>query len=157
MVSLDTKTSEGTTTTVAVPFISAGVPTGLIALRAENAGETPEFDPAVVETLGKLGAYYLESLDFGRISNGTGPIAINPGDLTSRQLTILEHIEDGLVNLEIAKILMLSESTIRQETVKIYKSLGVGNRQEAVKKARALGLLPKRSLTPPPPHELRVS
>jgi ATP/maltotriose-dependent transcriptional regulator MalT len=39
---------------------------------------------------------------------------------------------------------MLSESTIRQETVKIYRSLGVGDRLEAVKKAKVLGLLPKR-------------
>jgi ATP/maltotriose-dependent transcriptional regulator MalT len=56
----------------------------------------------------------------------------------------LSHIELGHVNLEIAKVLMLSESTIRQETVKIYRALGVGNRQEAVRKAKALGLLPKR-------------
>lgn len=154
MVVLESSSPSGTTTTVAVPFISNGVPTGLLALRAENAGETPIFPESVVETLGKLGAFYLETLDFGRITNGTGPIVVNPGDLSSRQLTILGHIEDGLVNLEIAKILMLSESTIRQETVKIYKALGVGNRQEAVKKARALGLLPKRSLTPPPQLEL---
>jgi DNA-binding CsgD family transcriptional regulator len=151
MVVKDTSSATGTTRTIAVPFISNGVPTGLLALRAENAGEIPAFPASVVTALGKLGAFYLETLDFGRISNGTGPIAVNPDDLTSRQLTILGHIEDGLVNLEIAKILMLSESTIRQETVKIYKALGVGNRQEAVKKARALGLLPKRSLTPPPP------
>jgi DNA-binding NarL/FixJ family response regulator len=62
------------------------------------------------------------------------------------QLIILSRIQDGLVNLEIAKDLMLSESTIRQETVRIYRALGVGNRQEAVKKARALGLLPKVSI-----------
>jgi LuxR family maltose regulon positive regulatory protein len=93
----------------------------------------------------KLGAFYLESLDFGNMSNGTGTISVNPEDLTTRQMSILGHIENGLVNLEIAKILMLSESTIRQETVRIYRALGVGNRQEAVKKARALGLLSKKS------------
>ena len=150
MVILETSNSEGTSAIIAVPFISNGIPTGLIALRTEKTGDTPAFSQEALEALQKLGAFYLQTLDFGRIGNGTGPIAINPGDLTSRQLTILEHIEDGLVNLEIAKILMLSESTIRQETVRIYRALGVGNRQEAVKKARALGLLSKRSLTPPP-------
>jgi DNA-binding NarL/FixJ family response regulator len=41
---------------------------------------------------------------------------------------------------------MLSESTIRQETVKIYKALGVSNRTEAASKAGALGLIPKQHL-----------
>lgn len=149
------ETASGVRSTVAVPLMSGGVPTGLLALRAENPGETPVFSDAVVELLGKLGAFYLETLDFGRISTATGPITAHPEDLTTRQISILGHIEDGLVNLEIAKILMLSESTIRQETVKIYRALGVGNRQEAVKAARALGLIPKRSLAsypPPPPN-----
>jgi DNA-binding NarL/FixJ family response regulator len=65
--------------------------------------------------------------------NGPGQVPASPEDLTGRQLRILSHIQDGLVNLEIAKELMLSESTIRQETVRIYRALGVGNRQEAVK------------------------
>jgi len=58
----------------------------------------------------------------------------------------LSNIQDGQVNLEIAKELMLSESTIRQETVRIYRALGVGNRQEAVKKAQSLGIIKKRPL-----------
>jgi DNA-binding NarL/FixJ family response regulator len=82
----------------------------------------------------KLGAFYLESLNLGNtMISGAGPAPASPEDLTARQLTILSHIQDGLVNLEIAKELMLSESTIRQETVRIYRALGVGNRQEAVK------------------------
>ena len=149
-----TTTPSGTTTTIAVPLISRGVPTGVVAMRAEDAGETPSFTPGIVEVLGKLGAYYLETLDFGRLGASTGPIPANPEDLTTRQITILGHIEDGLVNLEIAKLLMLSESTIRQETVKIYRALGVGNRQEAVKKARSLGILQKRAFTPPPPQPI---
>jgi ATP/maltotriose-dependent transcriptional regulator MalT len=48
--------------------------------------------------------------------------------------------------MEIAKELLLSESTIRQETVRIYRILGVGNRQDAVKRAQALGILSNSSL-----------
>jgi DNA-binding NarL/FixJ family response regulator len=84
------------------------------------------------------------------MSHGSGVNPASPEDLTSRQLTILGHIQNGLVNLEIAKELMLSESTIRQETVRIYRALGVGNRQEAAKKARALGIIGKKAL--PPEH-----
>jgi DNA-binding NarL/FixJ family response regulator len=94
----------------------------------------------------KLGAFYLESLDLGNtMASGSGPVPASPEDLSARQLTILGHIQDGLVNLEIAKELMLSESTIRQETVRIYRALGVGNRQEAVKRAQVLGILGKRA------------
>jgi DNA-binding NarL/FixJ family response regulator len=99
------------------------------------------------EVFSKLGAFYLESLDLGNSMNGGIRLApTSPEDLSARQLTILSHVQDGLVNLEIAKELMLSESTIRQETVRIYRALGVGNRQEAVKKARTLGLISKRPL-----------
>jgi DNA-binding NarL/FixJ family response regulator len=93
----------------------------------------------------KLGAFYLESLDLGNaLKTGAVPIPASPDDLSSRQITILRHIQDGLVNIEIAKVLMLSESTIRQETVRIYRALGVGDRKEAVKKALIVGVLTKR-------------
>jgi DNA-binding NarL/FixJ family response regulator len=80
------------------------------------------------------------------MNGGSGPTPASPEDLSDRQLKILSHVQDGQVNLEIAKELMLSESTIRQETVRIYRALGVGNRQEAVKKARSLGLIKKNPL-----------
>jgi DNA-binding CsgD family transcriptional regulator len=129
---------------LAVPFIANGVPRGLVALVLDDANFEVEFPKELAELISKLGAFYLDTLDFGNMTNGHTLAAVGPEDLTTRQLTILSHIETGLVNLEIAKILMLSESTIRQETVKIYRALGVGNRQEAVRKARSLGLLPKR-------------
>ena len=129
---------------LAVPFIANGVPRGLVALVIDDPAFSVDFPEELSILISKLGAFYLDTLDFGNASNGNALVAIGPEDLTTRQLNILTHIETGLVNLEIAKILMLSESTIRQETVKIYRALGVGNRQEAVKKAKALGLLPKR-------------
>lgn len=129
---------------LAVPFIANGVPRGLVALAIDDANFEVDFPKELADLISKLGAFYLDTLDFGNISNGKSLAAVGPEDLTTRQLNILNHIESGLVNLEIAKILMLSESTIRQETVKIYRALGVGNRQEAVKKARALGLLGRR-------------
>ena len=42
----------------------------------------------------------------------------------------------------IANEMILSESTIKQESVKIFRALGVGTRQQAVLKANTLGLLP---------------
>lgn len=134
----------GSLRVIVVPFVALGVPVGLLALSLDDLSFEPSFSPEIDGVISKLGAFYLDTLDFGNVSNGTGSIGVTPEDLTTRQLSILGHIENGLVNLEIAKILMLSESTIRQETVRIYRALGVGNRQEAVKKAKALGLLAKR-------------
>jgi DNA-binding CsgD family transcriptional regulator len=130
---------------LAVPFIANGVPRGLVALVIENDSFGVNFTDEIWTLVSKLGAFYLQTLDLSNITSGRALAAIGPEDLTSRQLLILTHIGSGLVNLEIAKILLLSESTIRQETVKIYRALGVGNRQEAVKKAKAFGLLPKMS------------
>jgi DNA-binding CsgD family transcriptional regulator len=130
---------------IAVPFVANGVPVGLASLVVEEMDYKINLADEMANLFLKLGAFYLEGLDFGNMSNGTGAISVNPEDLTTRQMSILGHIANELVNLEIAKILMLSESTIRQETVRIYRALGVGNRQEAVKKARALGLLTKKS------------
>ena len=62
--------------------------------------------------------------------------------LTDRQYEVLFGMATGKTNLQIAKEQNLSESAIKQETVKIYRSLGVKTRQQAVGKAKALGLLP---------------
>ena len=48
----------------------------------------------------------------------------------------------GKTNLVIANEMILSESTIKQESVKIFRALGVSTRQQAVLKAKTLGLLP---------------
>jgi DNA-binding CsgD family transcriptional regulator len=131
---------------VAIPFVSNSVPTGLMALVLDDLSLKMDFSVGIAEVFSKIGAFYLVTLDFGSVSTGSITEIKNIEDLTSRQLLILTHIDHNLVNLEIAKMLMLSESTIRQETVKIYRALGVSNRAEAASKARTLGLIPKRSL-----------
>jgi DNA-binding CsgD family transcriptional regulator len=131
---------------VAIALVSNGNPTGLMTLVLDEHSLKTDFSPRLGELFSKIGAFYLETLDFGSVSTSSIQATNTVEDLTSRQLLILTHIDHSLVNLEIAKLLMLSESTIRQETVKIYKALGVSNRAEAASKARALGLIPKRSL-----------
>jgi DNA-binding NarL/FixJ family response regulator len=49
----------------------------------------------------------------------------------------------GKTNLVIAQEMILSESSVKQESVKIFTAMGVGTRQQAVLKARTLWLLPK--------------
>ena len=129
---------------MAVPLIANGSPRGVVALILDQPDLKVDFPDEFFQMLSKLGSLYLDTLDYGQISPTESPAQAHPDDITARQLIILGHIQSGLVNGMIAKVLMLSESTIRQETVKIYRSLGVGDRLEAVKKAKVLGLLPKR-------------
>ena len=58
------------------------------------------------------------------------------GDLSARQREILEMVEEGLSNAQIAGRLYLSESTIKQHLRAVYKVLGVRNRTEAAKTMR---------------------
>jgi DNA-binding CsgD family transcriptional regulator len=46
-----------------------------------------------------------------------------------------------LTNAQISKRVGFSESTVRQETMVIYRYFGVGGRHEAVVQARARGML----------------
>jgi DNA-binding CsgD family transcriptional regulator len=135
-----------TLSVIAIPFVTNGVPVGLASVLVQEIDYKMQISTELEGLFAKLGAFYLESLDVGNMAQSTASLSVNPEALTARQMTILGHIDNGLVNIEIAQLLMLSESTIRQETVRIYRALGVGNRKEAAKKAKALGFLANRSL-----------
>lgn len=68
-----------------------------------------------------------------------------PSVLSERQSGILQLMAKGLTNAQIAKRIGFSESTVRQETMVIYRFFGVGGRQEAVRQAGLRGLLPGTS------------
>lgn len=68
-----------------------------------------------------------------------------PSVLTERQGGILQLMAKGLTNAQIAKRIGFSESTVRQETMVIYRFFGVGGRQEAVRQAGLRGMLPGTS------------
>lgn len=63
------------------------------------------------------------------------------GELTPRQREVLRHMSTGMTNGQIARILKFSESTVRQETMAIYRTLQVRGRAEAVQYAEEHGLL----------------
>lgn len=52
--------------------------------------------------------------------------------LTVRQEKILELLRDGMTNAEIAKQIGFSDSLVKQETILIYKKLGVSGRKDLV-------------------------
>jgi DNA-binding CsgD family transcriptional regulator len=125
----------------ALPMMRGEEPLGS-ALFCQRAKPAQEFDPKVNAAMSQVLGIWLQSMGLG---NGFNPNSKNtepnPQALTERQLKILELMSFGKTNAEIAQELILSESSIRQETVKIYRALGVGSRAEATKRAVHLGIL----------------
>ena len=76
------------------------------------------------------------------VSLGARPPATKEGDLTERQLAILRLIAEGKTNKAIGSRLGYSESTVRHETMRIFRLLGVASRSQAVTAGASRGLLP---------------
>lgn len=53
------------------------------------------------------------------------------GELTERQKIILRLMSEKKTNLEISELIGYSESTVRQETIRIFATIGVANRHDA--------------------------
>jgi DNA-binding CsgD family transcriptional regulator len=62
--------------------------------------------------------------------------------LTERQQQVLELIADGMTNAQIGKYVGFSESTVKQETMRVFRYLGVTDRRAAVQAAKLRTLLP---------------
>ena len=61
--------------------------------------------------------------------------------LTPRHIEVLEFVELGLSNKDIARRLHVAESTIKMHVSAIFKALEVTNRVQASKKAKLLGII----------------
>jgi DNA-binding CsgD family transcriptional regulator len=128
---------------VALPLAKTSVPVGaMLLVMAPEVASAPVSEP-VAHLLSKVGAFFIEvrprhSLQARATGNGNNH---RPEQLTTRQIAIIQLIGAGLTNGQIGKDLSLSESTIRQETIKIYKSLGVSGREQALIAAKKIGLV----------------
>ncbi len=62
--------------------------------------------------------------------------------LTERESEVLLHLSQKLSNKAIARDLNISALTVKKHTIHLYQKLGVNSRQQAVARARSLGILP---------------
>jgi DNA-binding CsgD family transcriptional regulator len=128
---------------VACVFLRGDVPVGVV-LRSSAQGSyvfTP--DNGTLKAIQDSGGLFLDAVGYKTVANGQDAKQASPEDMTERQHAILIEMAQGKTNLVIANEMILSESTIKQESVKIFRAVGVGTRQQAVLKARTLGLLPE--------------
>jgi DNA-binding NarL/FixJ family response regulator len=76
---------------------------------------------------------------------GSKPVARAAGDrsklLTERELEIVRLVGEGHSNRELARMLWVTEQTVKFHLTNVYRKLGVSNRTEASRWAQAQGLL----------------
>lgn len=129
------------------------VVTGVMVFNLAKHAIVPEFSDNTFSMLSSLGGLFMHSQGLSlqkggpTTSRNTDDGVVSVEELTTRQIQIVKLIADGLTNAEIAKNVLLSESTVRQETIRIFRILKCHNRTEAIVKARANGILES---TPPP-------
>ncbi len=67
--------------------------------------------------------------------------------LTRRELEILRLVAEGLSNAQLARLLWVTEQTVKFHLSNVYRKLGVANRTEASRWAQLNGLLPPEALS----------
>jgi len=83
----------------------------------------------------------------------SGPGAPRDGlGLTPRELELLCHVAEGHSNAQLARMLWVTEQTVKFHLSNIYRKLGVNNRTEAGRIAQLRGLLDPPAVAPAPDH-----
>ncbi len=131
-------------TYLAIPIFVTGTPVAVLTLvsstRIAPNIETDAFLKAVGHILSMYMYRNVLSSPEEEVSNNSSDKTSNStkgNDLTDRQLVILRLISEDRTNLGISQFLGYSESTIRQEIMKIFVKLGCSHRSEAAKLYRS--------------------
>ena len=120
---------------IVIPISNSKILKGYILLKMETASLTAQ-ELHLIEVIGKVCAVYLK-VELPELKH---PQVIkelsSKVPFSARQLQILQGFVEGKTNHELAEDLGFSVSTIRHETMEIYRSLGASDRKEAAKIAQ---------------------
>jgi DNA-binding CsgD family transcriptional regulator len=116
----------------------------LITMREPLIGAPPPVQMRFLECIASLLSIVVDGprVRDELLSRGARPPAPPPGSLSDRQTAILRLIAEGKTNKAIGTRLGFSESTVRHETMRIFRLLGVASRSQAVTVAATRGILP---------------
>ena len=120
---------------IVIPISNGKILKGYILLKMD-AKALSDQDLHLIEIIGKVCAVYLKvELPELKHSELTKELS-SKVSFSARQLQILQGFVEGKTNHELAEDLGFSVSTIRHETMEIYRTLGASDRKEAAKIAQ---------------------
>ncbi len=124
-------------TFIAISIDIFGAPAGALGIMSNSqVHPTPELI-SFVAAIGGMVGLYLSRISHGRFSQVSRVnMGANGEFLSPRQMRILDLMAQSYTNPQIAKELGFSESTVRQETMRIYQILQVSGRKDAIKEAQ---------------------
>ena len=138
---------------VVTPIISAGQAIGACTVIGDDGIVAPDDHAELLQSVCLvLGLFLLSRQDHVQLPATASPALVAsetaqqtrepaPTTLSARQRTVLGYLAQHLTNRQIAVRMGFSESTIRQETMAIYRFLKASGRRDAVDIARERGLL----------------
>jgi DNA-binding CsgD family transcriptional regulator len=148
--------------TIAWPLTLGTQRLGSLQVQFADPVDQDEATPVFSESAPVLGLYIsLSSLASAQTESESVQSVSRSGngqvetELSPRQLRILHLLAEGLTNPQIAARIGFSDSTVRQETMAIYRFLGASGRREAVHIAGLRGLLNEESALSPQPGSVR--
>lgn len=127
---------------LAIPFIRENIPEACLLLVLDPSCTTSPVSEVTFEVVSKIGAFFVDTKPTRDAQTNMRRNDLTAKNLSSRQITILSLADKGLTNAAIGREISLSESTVRQETIRIYRTLDATGRLEAIAKAKLSGLLP---------------
>jgi DNA-binding CsgD family transcriptional regulator len=116
---------------VAWPMLPFGVGFAFLESAPTNNSEFEEFLRLIGSVIVLDSSHRQEILPIHRVENARAKKGATK-TLSPRQKVILEKLTKGATNSEIALEVGYSESLIRQETIEIYRIMGVSGRKELI-------------------------
>ena len=121
-----------------VPLLRGSLPLAVLVLSVDKSLDVDQKILRTASIAAKIGFYFYCFVPQRSISHTAATGLPSNFQLSDRHRSILEFISAGFSNKDISKKLLISESTVRQENIKIFKYLGVRSRKEAVEQARLI-------------------
>ena len=123
-------------TLINAPLYLTGSPIGVLGIMCGIEHKATSEEIAFVDIVAGLVSLHISKAQSRKLE-----LEERSAYLTKRQVTILEMISRQMTNMQIARELGYSESTIRHETMRIYELLQASGRRDAVGIARKLSLI----------------
>jgi DNA-binding CsgD family transcriptional regulator len=124
---------------ICFPLNVFGKTTGGVSLVFRHALSLHEIDDTEIRLVQLCAEHLLR--DWRARSLVDPPVNAQQPSLTGRQITVVEQLRDGVSLREIGVMLSVSHATVKSEAQKIYRTLGVHKKRDAVDLAVRLEII----------------